>query len=149
MTTPSPDAPLPATLPQITVFGDFATRVTFLTQSESALVLGLGALEGEEAREVLVPYLEIRLDGHQAAEDPAEAQPLMSVVLPLEIAASLIAGLAADMQSACRQLAAIGGGNLSPEPVRLAQAGNLLGRALQDLQTAKYALQDLAGPPAG
>jgi hypothetical protein len=138
-------------VPELTVTGDLASRATFITATRGALLVGLGELAGPSPAEVLVPYVDLQLEGRLATEeqqpwDDAEegnGRVLFSAVMPVEVMALLIADLAAEYRHACQQLGRLAGAELQPEPVRLRQAAGVLEAAQADLEAARRALRRL------
>ncbi|MCA1438012.1 hypothetical protein I6F33_34415 [Bradyrhizobium sp. BRP20] len=130
----------------IRMYGDFLDNVSVVKNSLMSLLLSVGDIEaagdeskvasGEETapgRTVLVPFVEMKLEGEQ--------EPYFANVLTLDNVAYLIYDLAQDFEVVCQQLLTISNGGVPPEARRIEQsaewmkrAGEHAGRAFQYLE---------------
>lgn len=129
----------------IRMYGDFLDNVSVVKNSLMSLLLSVGDIESvadesnpsadrevAPSRTVLVPFIEMKLEGEQ--------EPYFANVLTLDNVAYLIYDLTQDFEVVCQQLLAVSKGGVPPEIGRIEQsvewmkrAGEHAGRAHQYL----------------
>ncbi|WFU31492.1 hypothetical protein QA635_33975 [Bradyrhizobium brasilense] len=142
----SPDA--------VRMYGDFLDNVTVVKNSLMSLLLAVGSIEGgapdqpdkaptgESApgRPVLVPFVEMKLEGEQ--------EPYFANVLTLDNVAYLIYDLTQDFKVVCEQLLTVTRGGMPPEAGRIELskewmklASEQAADAFRDLETISSSLE--------
>ena len=136
-------------MPAISLFGDFIDRVSVVNGTYMSLLLAVGTTpgKGDEERSVLVPFLELRLDGRapdnegerlypksDSADSPESGErSLFSRTMTLENVAYMIFDLANEFNGVSEQLATIGAGGMQLERVRVEKCREWLAEAQRSL----------------
>ena len=144
-----PDVPELPELAKVSLAGKFAEEVTIVPGSFSSMVLSSGHLE-EEGRFVLLPFMEMSMQGLKQREAPdgsmpSEVETIFSHTLPLENAIWLAFDMLHDFRNSSERLEDMVEGDLRFDPARMTHAIRFAELAAAEAARCAEALRRLSG----
>ncbi|MGJ3262436.1 MAG: hypothetical protein ACFE0R_04295 [Salinarimonas sp.] len=128
------------------VFSDVLANADVITQTNLALLVGIGPAREETAPPVLVPMVELTV--HEHADDPAESGAAYVGIISVPNAAFVLRELSADLVRVTDQLCEIAAGRLKPDPDSVHDTMSYLADAEASLAACRRRLAGLGAPDA-
>lgn len=127
----------------VTLLGQSASNATLVSVTYTSLLMCIGRLGEDATNEVLVPFVEMKFDGPDAA-DGLKAPELFSQVLTLDNAAYVLSDISSDLAQICRQFRSVSSGKTPPEMRRLEATKRFFSEARGYLETCISELDAIA-----
>jgi hypothetical protein len=118
---------------------------TYISSTYTSLLMCMGLVRGDEANEVLVPFVEMKFKGPER-EDGTGPVELFSQILTLDNAAYVLGDIFSDMATVCRQFRSISSGDTALEMTRLEATKLFLSEAKASLETCIAELDSIRRP---
>lgn len=119
--------------------GNFAGQIKVIPSTMMNLRIAVG--ETEDARPLLVPFVELRMSELNPGEETEEPRVFFSAILSMDNAAFLMADLAGDLLVACQHFSAIAESSIKPDNARTALTRSLIEKAAATLADCAATLQ--------